>query len=358
MRTILRYLLLTGILLLATPQLTHRVSQRDSFRGQCLFCTIAQPVGPQKVRYAVGYEYELLQRFAREHGCLTDIRLALPDESPLDTLEAWCTDIVVISLADSMLRGRSCHPSMALADSAVWVVGNSDLQKEVNSWLSHFTLTDEHQALRDRFESGCDPVGRLLSGGRRRFTTPYDLLLKEYSTQLGWDWRLLAALVWQESKFHIEARSHRGAAGLMQMMPETARRYGATDPLDPEDNLAAGVRYLARLERMFDPYAAPEDLPKFVLAAYNAGEGRLLDCIRYAGAIGKPSSTWDDIQAVIPGMREESILQVDTVRLGIFKGYETIRYVRSVDSLYQAYRLLAPSPKDAPRAVSDTIPTN
>ena len=356
MRHFLRCLLLVVLLLLVAPMRTRRVTEGDSIRGACLFCTLALPPAHAPFYYAAGYHYELLKAFAAEHDCPVDIRLAGPEESPLDSLLEDCTDLVALSLRDSALASRSHYASLALADSSVWVVGNADLRKEINIWLSHYLNSPEHQQLRERFSPNYDPVKRLAASGRSSRISPYDDLFRRYAGILGWDWRLLTALVWQESKFHIEARSYRGAAGLMQMMPSTALRHGVEDPLDPEANLAAGVRYLERLERFFAPYVSREELPKFTLAAYNAGEGRILDCIRYAAAAGKPADTWEDIQALLPDMREESILQVDTVRLGIFKGYETLRYVDSVDSLYRAFRLL--SPDAAPRAVSDTIPRN
>ena len=170
-----------------------------------------------------------------------------------------------------------------------------------------------------------------------------DELVRKYAANLGWDWHLLEAVVWQESQFRIEARSPRGALGLMQMMPSTARKYGVDDMLDPEENLRAGVEYLAKLQRMFDGRVAPEDLPRFTLAAYNAGEGRILDCIRMAQTLGMPHQTWQDIVEVIPHMREEAGVGADTVlQLGYFKGYETLAYIRLTDSLSRAFRCIVP----------------
>ena len=128
----------------------------------------------------------------------------------------------------------------------------------------------------------------------------------------------------------------------MQMMPATATRYGVDDMLDPEENLRAGAGYLARLQSMFTPYAASGELSKFTLAAYNAGEGRILDCIRYARALGMPCSTWDDIEAVIPFMREPSEKADSVLRLGPIKGVETISYIHRTDSLWSAFRAIVP----------------
>jgi soluble lytic murein transglycosylase-like protein len=90
------------------------------------------------------------------------------------------------------------------------------------------------------------------------------------AVQNGVDIALVHAVVEVESAFDPRALSRRGAVGLMQLMPDTARRYGVVDPYDPADNLQAGARYLGDLLRLFD-----QDL-SLALAAYNAGENAVL----------------------------------------------------------------------------------
>ena len=124
----------------------------------------------------------------------------------------------------------------------------------------------------------------------------------------------------------------------MQVMPRTGRHYGVYDLLDPQQNIYAGTRHLKRLQRIFLKYCNDKDeLIKFTLAAYNAGEGRIIDCINLAEAKGLNSGRWDEIVQIIPLMRDESILEEDAVKLGKFQGYETIRYV---DSVLEHYRVI------------------
>ena len=171
-----------------------------------------------------------------------------------------------------------------------------------------------------------------------------DSLVKAAAKRLGWDWRLLSALIYSESQFHIELRSRRGAEGLMQMLPSTAAKMGVTDLFNPEESIKAGTEYLLLLQNMFRGKAANKDeLCKFTLAAYNAGEGRILDCVRYAESIGADAGTWDGIVSVIPDMRDEATFQVDSViRLGTFQGTETIAYVKRVLSLYEDFKVISP----------------
>jgi soluble lytic murein transglycosylase-like protein len=94
-----------------------------------------------------------------------------------------------------------------------------------------------------------------------------DELIARAAEKYGVDPSFLHAVIWQESKYRITAHSPAGALGLMQLMPETARRFGCSDCLDPSENIDAGAHYLRWLLERFNG-----DL-SMVLAGYNAGEG-------------------------------------------------------------------------------------
>ncbi|MCR5004089.1 MAG: transglycosylase SLT domain-containing protein, partial [Bacteroidales bacterium] len=208
-----------------------------------------------------------------------------------------------------------------------------------NQWYEVFSASPEAASVHSRFFTTMAPQKRSTGG----YLGPYDALIKKYAAQIGWDWRLFAALIYQESHFRIDVTSYRGAKGLLQMMPSTARRFGADDLFNPEESISAGAKYLDNLQRMFAKVAASDiEREKITLAAYNAGEGRILDCINYARFKGVDPSTWDAIVGVIPEMRDESILQVDTVKLGMFQGYETIAYIDSVMDIYRHFCRLCP----------------
>nr|MBA3768569.1 lytic transglycosylase domain-containing protein [Acidobacteriota bacterium] len=94
-----------------------------------------------------------------------------------------------------------------------------------------------------------------------------DLIIFRAGKQYGVDPRLLHAVIWQESKYKVRARSGAGAQGLMQMIPATARRFGCADVNDPSSNVQAGTRYLRFLLKRFNGNVS------LALAGYNAGEG-------------------------------------------------------------------------------------
>lgn len=94
-----------------------------------------------------------------------------------------------------------------------------------------------------------------------------DRIIFDSAQREGLDPRFVHAVIWQESKYVVDARSHAGAQGLMQLMPATAERFGCEDPNDPKDNIEAGTKYLHWLLKRFDGNV------ELALAGYNAGEG-------------------------------------------------------------------------------------
>ena len=283
---------------------------------------------------STGFNYEMLRRA----GDLLhyDMRISLADDrgAALDSLEAGVIDLAVLPFADSAL---AAHPGLmqgpVMADSTVWVVSGKGRisAPAIGSCLSSIRYSADYEDIIYRFTPAYEPFAREATGRTFKYASPYDMLIKAGARELGWDWRLLAALIWQESRFRIEARSRRGAEGLLQLMEPTAMAYnGSAERLDPEANLQAGVNYLRKLQRMFAGDAgSPEELTRFVLAAFNAGEGRIKDCIKIAESEGLPHSAWADIKAVFPLMED-------------FRGAETVRHVERTDSLYKAFCVIVP----------------
>ena len=99
---------------------------------------------------------------------------------------------------------------------------------------------------------------------------PYAAMIAKVAREQKLEPALLHAVVMAESAYNPRARSHKGATGLMQLMPETAKRYGVSDRLNPLENLRGGARYLRDLLALFDNNL------RLVLAAYNAGEGAVM----------------------------------------------------------------------------------
>ncbi len=291
-----------------------------------------------------GLNYELMSRFAQDNHCNVKIIAAGRNDNYIDSLRQGKVDIIITHDKDSFACG-TFDVLRTLDSCSVWAFnGNTEQVRQFNRWISHIKGTDEYNRLKDKYSQSYNPYTRAQLGIRTRTLSPYDNLIRKYAAELGWDWRMLASVLYQESRFSIGSRSYRGAQGLMQVMPSTARYYEVDNLLDPEKNIIAGTRHLKRLQNMLKKDGLEgEELIRFTLAAYNAGEGRIIDCRNLAASLNYDNTSWNEILKVIPMMREDSILENQVVRLGKFQGHETISYVDLVFSHYEAFCQICPS---------------
>ena len=153
--------------------------------------------------------------------------------------------------------------------------------------------------------------------------SPYDAIVRREAAAHGFDWPLVVSQMYQESRFDPKARSPAGALGLMQLLPRTAREFGASDPYDPEQAIHAATAYLAWLHSRLEPDLTVKDRMWFALAAYNAGLERLRDARRFAGELDLDPDRWF-------GNVEEGMWR-------LVRGTETVRYVREIRERYRVY---------------------
>lgn len=342
-------ILLILVLLCIIPFCGRRLenSKADSpitFRGEHIKVAIAMPndmYGSKGLR--AGINYEMLQIFTKEHECTFSAVAATKKENWKDSLKLGKVDLVIMEYRDTTdYTGLKISNAI---DNVIWAVSEekAGAQKDINVWLGTFTESKDYATLRQRFFRSYTPSKRIARNETSKVLSPYDDLIKKYAAKIGWDWRMLAALIYQESKFSINGVSSRNARGLMQVRPSTAMVYGITDLLDPEQNIIAGTKFIGRLTSLYkNEEMEPLEKMKFTLATYNAGEGRIADCRKYAASKEVDSTKWDEVVKIIPDMRDDKILQEDTVKLGKFKGYETIDYVEKVMAIYNDFCMICP----------------
>lgn len=347
--TIVRYLTATLIVFCVTTFYQRSIVMDavdvngDTFTGDTVRCAIASGDDMYSKDLTTGFNYELLKRFAKTDNCEMSIVSALKNADYVDSLLNGTVDIVVLPQCDTAITGITL--SMPV-EGTVWAVRSGKFShiREINLWISHFSSSDEYDGLKDRFFGSYDPHRKAERGIRTREISPYDDLIKKYASEMGWDWRMLAAVIYQESRFSINTRSSRGATGLMQVMPSTAEHYEVMDLLDPEQNIKAGTAHLKRLQKMFKGSdISSEEQIKFVLAAYNAGEGRIEDCRKFAAMQNLDSTRWEEIVKAIPEMSNEVLLDRAGLKFGKFNGSETISYVDNVMDHYRAFCEICPA---------------
>jgi len=170
----------------------------------------------------------------------------------------------------------------------------------------------------------------------------FDKSIKKFSSIIGWDWRLLASLIYQESKFKSDTISQRGAFGLMQMMPATAQLFEVDSSSSPEDNIRAGILYIKWLDHQFiSRVEHQEERIKFILAAYNIGLGHIFDAQALAQEYGRDNQKWDNsVDYYLLNKSNPIFLNDSLVRNGSTKGRETLAMVRKIMERYHHYKNL------------------
>jgi hypothetical protein len=165
--------------------------------------------------------------------------------------------------------------------------------------------------------------------------SPYDRIIIAHAKSEGFDWRLVAALIYEESRFDPAAESERGAYGLMQVRPIAAAEVGEERFAAPEDNVRTGVRYLRQLDTLLADVPAAERL-SFVLAAYNMGPAHLRDAQLLARRFGYDATRWEGhVELMLPLLEQPSIYR--DLPAGYAKGRITAEYVRRVLRRYERY---------------------
>ena len=273
-----------------------------------------------------GYNYELLQRYAKSQDLSMNILRAPKNGNWVDSLCNGVVDILVVPVF-SLSPSDSVLISEPVDSLTQWAVARQYPKeiKSINGWIAAYNCSEENSRLHDLFINNVyEPFETAKSGIKKNTLSPYDSLIIDYSEKLGWDWRLVTAVIYQESQFRINAHSSKGAQGLMQLIPTTADRYDVDNIFDPAENIRGGVSHLKRLQNIFRKHTdTPDDLRRFTLAAYNAGEGNIINCIHYADSLGIPARTWKELEEIMPTQK--------------FKWKETQLFVSRIYSYYWAF---------------------
>lgn len=171
--------------------------------------------------------------------------------------------------------------------------------------------------------------------------TPFDNLFKKHAAVSGLDWYLLAAIGYQESHFYTDRSSWAGAIGLMGLMPRTAKAFGIerAQLTDPEMNLVASTRLLSRLNKMYEKIPDPLERIKFVLAAYNGGNGHIDDARALARKYGDDPDVWyDNVEKYILLKSKSEFYNDPVCKNGYLRGTEVVNYVKSVTGNWEKYK--------------------
>lgn len=238
---------------------------------------------------------------------------------------------------------------ISFKQNIAWAVkkGSTEWKNYLDNWILKFKKTRKYKYLYHKYFESARIAARMddnwhsIKGGK---ISKYDKVVKKIAQEYNWDWRLISAIMYQESRFNAEAGSWAGAYGLMQVMPVTAKRFGLDDISNPEQNIKGGVLFLNWLNKQFVS-SIPDSTQriKFVLASYNIGLGHVMDAQRLAGKYGKNSRVWDNnVDDFLLKKSSELYFKDPVVRFGYCRGEEAYNYVSRVLTTYNHYLNLIP----------------
>ncbi len=195
---------------------------------------------------------------------------------------------------------RNIDASLVISHFTEYAWGTSlasdSLRQEINNWMSDKkTKKDNRYTYLSYFDNPrvVNYFQSDLFSIKTSKLSPFDDELRDLSTKIYWDWRLLASLVYEESNFQLGLVSSHNARGLMQMMPETARRFGMDSISSTRQQLMAGVRYIHFLdEQLPDEIKNPKERIYFILASYNVGPAKVLAAREKAMKYNRDPNKW------------------------------------------------------------------
>jgi membrane-bound lytic murein transglycosylase F len=288
----------------------------------------------------------LLERI-RAHGISFDIRINDPGIDTEATIAMVGRGMFDLTVIDSnrynkvLAEEYAIKAQFALSEPAphAWAVRSNDVQllTGLNEYIEKEYHGEFYNTLHARYIEYSDKIN-----AREKFLaqvdrlSPYDNLVRKYAELYGFDWRLIVAQMYQESRFNPAATSHVGAEGLMQIMPSTAEDIGAKNLADPADSIKAGIKYLGMLRDQFENDLLLEDRTWFSLASYNAGFGRVKRARQLAAEMGLDADRWfGNVEKAMMALAKPYKKDGEIVRN--CRCGETVVYVHEIRVLYNNY---------------------
>jgi len=299
----------------------------------------------ETVHVRAGTSYH--ERLAALLGEGVEMELVLiPDVLTDELIRRVADEEIGITVVDSniALLNKIYHPDIRIAfslsepQSLAWAVRKDDkeLLGAINEFFTQIRTNGTLDELYSRYHEDRNILGRFdLKAFHSRVETHlprFEQMIKSASREHGFDWRLIAAMIYQESHFNPRARSYTGVRGLMQVTQRTAAEMGIADRMDPEQSIDAGVGYLASLYERFDDIEDEKNRLLFSMASYNVGYGHVRDAQKIALERGRDPKSWSSLLEALPLLRMPEFYR--ETRFGYARGAEPVRYVENVLTFY------------------------
>jgi membrane-bound lytic murein transglycosylase F len=315
----------------------HIIVHRDNASVKKLADLSGQTI---HVRKGTSYQ-ERLEQLKEDHPELRFNTVLHEDISTEELIRQVSEKEIDITIADKNIAmlNRRYYPNAIMAgaisetEALGWAVhpASKNLMSQINLFMEKIKQNGEFSEIYNRYYANIEQFDFVdLRKFHRQLKSRlplYQSLIMTASELHDFDWRLIAAQMYQESHFKPKARSHAGAYGLMQLTRRTADSFGVADIFDPEQNIFAGVNHLKNLFNYFD-IGNDADRLKISLAAYNVGQGHLRDAQKLAVQLRLDPERWDSIEKTLPLLQYRRYYQNATY--GYCRGAEPVNYVRQI----------------------------
>jgi membrane-bound lytic murein transglycosylase F len=300
----------------------------------------------KRVSVIAGSSYETLLEQAQktipdlrwtteQYGSMEDLLVAISDGQ----LDATLVDSNIFKINSQFYPGLKVGFTFASQQQQAWAFQPGDDDSLVQKARSFFKLIDENGrlvAIRERYteiSNELDRVGmfQFMKQVRSRLPTLIPLF-QEVAEAHDVDWRLLAAIGYQESHWDPDATSRTGVRGIMMLTQRTATQLGVNNRLDPEQSIEGGARYFLRMHRRVPARIQEPDRTWMALAAYNMGYGHLEDARVLTQKQGGDPDLWLDVNERLPLLSQEKWYR--QTRYGYARGYEAKQYVENIRSYF------------------------
>lgn len=273
---------------------------------------------------------------ALDHASIEDLFEAISDEE----LDYTIIDSNILDLNRRFFP--AIRPAFEIGDpqSLAWAVRREDDDSLVQKMREFFLMAEENYWLADLRQRHYSHIEQYEAVGTFHFMQQmrerlprFRVLFEETAEREDLDWRLLAAIGYQESHWNPEAVSFTGVRGLMMLTRQTASQLGIEDRTDPAQSIAGGARYLRRmLDRIPERIGEPDRL-WFALAAYNIGFGHLEDARILTQRQGGDPDRWLDVRERLPLLTQERYFS--QTRFGYARGHEAASFVENIRTFYE-----------------------
>ncbi len=234
------------------------------------------------------------------------------------------------------------------AQQITWFFPNETDHTLLNAVNDFFSRIEEDGRLLEWKERYFGHLGQLNYVGARTYIKhinqrlpSYEELFKKYSEEHNIDWRLMAAMGYQESHWRPRATSPTGVRGLMMLTQPTAKEMGVKNRLDAEASIKGGIGYFAKIKARMPERIQEPDRTWLAMAAYNVGFGHLEDARILTEKAGKDPDKWIDVKNFLPLLQKKKYYS--QTRYGYARGNEPVIYVQNIRRYYDVLSWLTQS---------------